>query len=187
MLNLLLVIVTLICAVQAIRSKQLITSSLWLALASALCSALFFLYGAHLVAVIELSVGAGLVTVLFVFAINMAGDEPIGRKPVPPRWLGIGFALLFVTLLGWYVLPGSIVSPASVVDRSFSVVLWQERGLDLIVQVVLIFSGVLGLLGLLAEIKAPLEGSVASEVLARRETHMDVMESQFLGAQETNK
>jgi NADH:ubiquinone oxidoreductase subunit 6 (subunit J) len=186
MLNLLLVIVTLICAVQAIRAKQLITSSLWLALVSALCSVLFFNYGAHLVAVIELSVGAGLVTVLFVFAINMAGDDAIDTKPVPPKWLSIGFALLFVILLGWYVLPGSIASSASVADGSLSVVLWQERGMDLIVQVVLIFAGVLGLLGLLAEVRAPLEGSMAGEVLSRREDEMKAMESQYV-SQESNR
>jgi len=183
-----LVVVTLICAVQAIRAKQLITSSLWLALVSALCSVLLFMYGAHLVAVIELSVGAGLVTVLFVFAINMVGDDPIETKPVPPRWLGMGLALLFIFLLGWYVLPGSIVSSASaVVEQPMSEVLWQQRGIDLVVQVVLIFSGVLGLLGLLAEVKAPLEGSVASEVLSRREDEMKAMESQYLSGQETSR
>lgn len=186
MLNLLLVLVTLICAVQAIRAKQLIASSLWLALVSALCSVLFFIYGAHLVAVIELSVGAGLVTVLFVFAINMAGDDPISPKPVPPRWLGIGIAVLFVGLLGWYVLPSSIIASPTAADQSLSVVLWQERGMDLIVQVILIFSGVLGLLGLLAEAKAPLEGSIAGEVLARRDDRMQAMESQYV-SQESNR
>ena len=80
-----LIIVILIFAVQAIRTKQLITSALWLAGVSALCSVLFFLFGAQLVAVIELSVGAGLVTVLFVFAISVAGDDALNATPVPPR------------------------------------------------------------------------------------------------------
>ena len=56
----LLIVVTLIFALQAILAKQLITSALWLAGVSALCSVLFFLFGAQLVAVIEADVGARL-------------------------------------------------------------------------------------------------------------------------------
>ena len=188
MLFLFLVIVTLVFAIQAIRAKQLITSALWLAGVSALCSVLFFLYGAHLVAVIELSVGAGLVTVLFVFAISVAGDDALDAKPVPPPLLTVGLVVLFVLLFGWFVLPGSSASPASIVTNPpLSEVLWQERGMDLIVQVVLIFSGVLGLLGLLAEVKAPLDGSMAGEVGARRERDLNALESQILNSQEIVK
>jgi len=185
MLILFLVIVALVFAVQAIRAKQLITSALWLAGVSALCSVLFFLYGAHLVAVIELSVGSGLVTVLFVFAISVAGDDVLDTKPVPPRLLSAGLAVLFVLLLGWFVRSGATTLPVpSVVNPPLSEVIWQQRGLDLIVQVVLIFSGVLGLLGLLAEAKAPLDGSMASEVGARRERDLDALASQILNPPE---
>jgi hypothetical protein len=55
------------------------------------------------------------------------------------------------------------------------------------VQVVLIFSGVLGLLGLLAEAKAPLEGSIAQEVAAHRDREMQSMESQVLQIEEVVK
>ena len=72
-----LTIVSVVFAILSIRSKRLITSALWLAGVSALLSVVFYLFGAHLVAVVELSVGAGLVTVLFAFAISVAGDEPI--------------------------------------------------------------------------------------------------------------
>ena len=71
--------------------------------------------------------------------------------------------------------------------RICSVLLWQTRGLDLMVQAVLIFSGVLGLLGLLAEAKAPLEGSMAQEVAARRDREMLRMETQALALQEAEK
>ena len=104
-----LIIVTLIFALQAILAKQLITSALWLAGVSALCSVLFFLFGAQLVAVIELSVGAGLVTVLFVFAISVEGDDALDATPVPPRLLSAGLAALFILLLGWFILPISQV------------------------------------------------------------------------------
>ncbi len=77
MFDLLIVAATLVCALQAVRSRRLLMSALWLAGASALVALMMYLLGAPEVAVIELSVGAGLVTVLFVFAINIAGEEPL--------------------------------------------------------------------------------------------------------------
>ena len=183
-----LIIVTIIFALQAILAKQLITSALWLAGVSALCSVLFFLFGAQLVAVIELSVGAGLVTVLFVFAISVAGDDALDATPVPPRLLSVGLAALFILLLGWFILPTSGTSPVSaIINPPLAKVLWQERGLDLIVQVVLIFSGVLGLLGLLAEVKPPLDATMAGEVGALRQRDLHTLESQISNSQETGK
>ena len=54
--------------------------------------------------------------------------------------------------------------------------LWNQRGLDVLVQVVLIFSGVLGFLGLLAEVKPPLEGSAAAEIITKRESELDALQ-----------
>ena len=188
MLTLLLVAILLIFAIQAIRARALITSALWLAGVSALSSVLFYSYGAHLVAVIELSVGAGLVTVLFVFAINIAGDDAIQAQSVPPWTLVTALVALFVLLLGWFVLGVPVVAPVSpVAEAPLSVILWQARGLDLMVQVVLIFSGVLGLLGLLAEAEAPLKGSMAAEVATRRDREMQTLDSQILQIEDVRK
>jgi hypothetical protein len=55
--------------------------------------------------------------------------------------------------------------------------LWQQRGLDVLVQIVLVFAGVMGLLGLLAEVEAPLGRSAAKEVVARREQDLLALES----------
>jgi NADH:ubiquinone oxidoreductase subunit 6 (subunit J) len=188
MLTLLLVLVLLIFAAQAIRSKALLTSALWLAGASAMTAILLFLYGAQQVAVIELSVGAGLVTVLFVFAINIAGDDAIDAAPVPPKPWIVGLVALLVLLLGWFVWPSHAAARVAVSgEQSLSMVMWQARGLDLIVQMALIFSGVLGLLGLLAEVKPPLEGSMAAEVSARRDEEMQLMDTQIVQIEEVVK
>jgi NADH:ubiquinone oxidoreductase subunit 6 (subunit J) len=180
--------VAVIFAILSIRSKRLITSALWLAGVSALLSVVFYLFGAHLVAVVELSVGAGLVTVLFAFAISVAGDDAIDMQPVIRRPLSIGMVVLFVLVLGLYASQAISSSPSSpAVESSLGEVLWQERGLDMLVQVVLIFSGVLGLLGLLAEVKAPLEGSVAAEVSAHRDRDLRLMETQLQEPPESSK
>jgi NADH:ubiquinone oxidoreductase subunit 6 (subunit J) len=185
MLILLLLLLATAFSIAAMRARRLLTSAIWLAGVSALVSVVFFLYGARQVAVIELSVGAGLVTVLFVFAISIAGDDVVDTRPVLPRSLLIGISILFALLLGWYILPAS-VNPfiATGSEGTLSDVLWRQRGLDVLVQVVLIFSGVLGLLGLLAEVRAPLEGAAAEEISAKRDRELQAMEGQFSDQEE---
>jgi uncharacterized MnhB-related membrane protein len=140
----------LACAVLAISSRRLLISAIWLALTSALVAVLLYLLGGPHIAVIELSVGAGLVTVLFVFAINIAGEEAHETKSIIPRpyaWGSLGLAAglsIFLILKSL----GIVAMPADVVLRSF--IDWDSRYLDILLQVVLIFAGVLAVIGLLA-------------------------------------
>ena len=150
MFDLLIVAATLVCALQAVRSPRLLMSALWLASASALTALMMYRLGAPEVAVIELSVGAGLVTVLFVFAINIAGEEPSELKalvPAPLAWLA---ALGAIALGAWMAIPGLRPEPGALETVPFTTVLWENRALDVLLQVVLIIGGVLGVLGLLA-------------------------------------
>lgn len=150
MFNFILIMGAVLCALQAILTKRLIRAALWLAGVSALISLVLYQIGAHEVAVIELSVGAGLVTILFVFGISIAGEDAMDAPGVTPRFLSSGLALLLVALLVWFILPVEHLTPPQP-DTSFSVMLWEERGLDMLVQIGLIFAGVLGVLGLLAD------------------------------------
>jgi uncharacterized membrane protein len=52
--------------------------------------------------------------------------------------------------------------------------------MDILVQMVLIFAGVLGLLGLLAETKAPLLYPVAEEYAEKRQHDLDELQEQTL-------
>lgn len=140
----------LICALQAITARRLLVSALWLAGASALLALSLALLGAPEVGVIELSVGAGLVTVIFVFAISVAGDEPIPAKSLVPRPLAWVLMGLFMFLMLWLTVPHLLIPALPRDALPFLQALWEERGLDTILQVMLIFSGVLGSLGLLA-------------------------------------
>jgi uncharacterized MnhB-related membrane protein len=163
----LLAIGILLCAIQAIRVQHLIASSLWLAGVSALLSVLLFLLGAPQVAVIELSVGAGLVTVLFVFAISIAGELTRDLPALIPKSLAWVLCLALVGLLGWLIRP--LTTPIPPIEGAdFATVLWQQRALDVWVQMVLMFAGVLGVLGLLAEVVvAPVPRLGKSRTLAR--------------------
>jgi uncharacterized MnhB-related membrane protein len=149
----LILIGLLACSIQAIRAKRLLFSALWLAGASALAALLLYMLGAPYVAVIELSVGAGLVTVLFVFAINVAGEEAISLPAILPKPLSWALVIAAVVLLGWMVLPNLLPLNAGIPNLPFQTVIWSERELDMLLQVVMIFAGVLGVLGLLSEQK----------------------------------
>ncbi len=152
-----LTLAMLACAFMAFRARQLIVSALWLAGCSAILSILMYLLGAFVVAVIELSVGAGLVTVLFVFAISISGDETIEVKSIIPRPIALIIALVSIVLLGFMTLSSLISLPAITEPATFSDMLWQQRGLDMLVQSGLLFAAVLGMLGLLAEAKVPVK------------------------------
>jgi uncharacterized MnhB-related membrane protein len=151
MVYILIVFALLFCAVQAVRAPRLLLSALWLAGTSALTALLMYMLGAAEVAVIELSVGAGLVTVLFVFAINIAGEESLDLLPVIPR----PFAWLLVvgagTLLIWMNLGalGRMIEISAA--TGFAAMVWNDRVLDIYLQIILVYAGVLGVLGLLEE------------------------------------
>ena len=91
-----------------------------------------------------------MVTVLFVFPINITGDEPIENRSILPRpyaWGSIGLAIGLALFLILKML-GIIDFPAEVTLKS--AIDWDARYLDILLQVVLIFSGVLGVIGILA-------------------------------------
>lgn len=140
----------LVCAVLAIGSKRLLVSAIWLAVTSALVALMMYLLGAAQLAVIELSVGAGLVTVLFVFAINISGEEPLNLLPVMPKPLAWGLVLIAVGLTVYMIVLGNGFSLSLTLPSEAPVILWKDRYLDILLQISLIFCGVLGVLGLLS-------------------------------------
>lgn len=138
------------CAYRAMVSQKLLSSILYLACVSGLVSIILYMLGAQQVAVIELSVGAGLVTVLMVYALSVVGEDAFDPLSVVPKPLAIFLVLLAVFLFGFMVFPLG-EAPIGGVSPSLTFVLWQRRMLDVWIQVALIFSGVLGVLGLLSE------------------------------------
>jgi uncharacterized MnhB-related membrane protein len=141
----------LICAVMAIRAARLLISALWLAGCSALLGIALAVFGAPEVGVIELSVGAGLVTVIFVFAISLAGEEPAIRASLVPRPLAWVLMVLFALLLVWLTVPRLLAPALPPGSLPLIAAVWEARAMDTLLQVALIFCGVLGSLGLLAE------------------------------------
>jgi uncharacterized MnhB-related membrane protein len=152
----------LVCALQAIRAPRLLVSALWLAGCSALLALAIALLGAPEVGVVELSVGAGLVTIIFVFAINIAGEETTAASALVPRPLSWALMGIFLFLLLWLIVPRLVVPALDRDALPFLRAVWEQRSLDTILQVALIFSGVLGSIGLLADRREPAHGENAA-------------------------
>jgi uncharacterized MnhB-related membrane protein len=147
------------CAYRAIVSKKILSATIYLACISALVSAVIYMLGAAQLAVIELSVGAGLVTVLLVYAVSVVGDDTLDPPSVVSKPLALGIVSFVAIMLGAMTYP-AIPAAFERGPLSLAVSMWQSRVLDIWIQIVLIFSGVLGVLGLLSE-KSPgkIEGS----------------------------
>lgn len=158
-LQVILFIAGIICAILAVRSRPLI-AALWLAGLSAVTAVILYLYGAAEIAVIELSVGAGLITVLLAFAISMAEDEsmPSSLVPRPFAWL---LVLIACGCLAWIILPEvPAIQAVATAEVPFFAQVWENRLLDLLVQIGIIISGVIGVLSLLGESRTNPETAV---------------------------
>lgn len=162
-------IAAIFCAYRVMRAQRLLNVTIWLAVTSALISVLLYLLGAPEVAVIELSVGAGLVTVLFVFAFSITGEITFDELTLIPRPLAWLLAAGALALLSWFTLPVTH-HPNTGEGVTFARILWEQRGLDVLAQMVLIFSGVMGLLGLLAD--RPLRADRRSPAEKMHTAHM---------------
>ncbi len=149
-INTLLVAAIVLGGMRAFRARRLLTAVLWLAVTSAMVATTLYRAGAPEMAAMELSVGAGLVTVMFVFSIAIAGEEAIEARTLIPPALAWLLIVIAAVLLAIPLLPIEPLETASS-EVPFATMLWQERGLDVLIQIGLIFAGVLGILGLLTE------------------------------------
>jgi uncharacterized MnhB-related membrane protein len=147
------VIGAIFCSLMAMTARNLLAATVWLAAVSAQVAMLMYLMGAETVAVIELSVGAGLVTVLFVFAISTAGEETTDPGPISGTYAVVAatLAIVLTTLLVWMVLPApEAAETAAAAGLTFAQTLWQQRSLDTLLQIVLISAGAMAVLGLIS-------------------------------------
>jgi uncharacterized MnhB-related membrane protein len=142
------------CAYRAMISRRILPATLYLASISALTATTLYLLGATQVAMIELSVGAGLVTVLLVYALSVVGEDTHDPLSVIPKPLAFALAGGVAVMMGWMAYPLAGANSSVGGPTELASVLWQQRMLDVWIQIALIFSGVLGVLGLLSE-KAP--------------------------------
>jgi len=143
----LLVLLSIGCCV----FKDLLYVAVSLAAASAVLALVLFRFGANVAGVFELSVCAGLITVLFVATVSLTKDSDQKAESRLPVYFFPLFVLVFIGLdyfivqwLAQSVLPAS--APRSV--ETFQRVFWEIRSFDILGQVALLLAGVFGILAL---------------------------------------
>ena len=154
-----------LCALWAVMATDILKSALALALTSVFLSVIIFLLGSPLAAVFELSVCAGLITVVFISAISMVRPEGHTRgedlalrkrrrlKKYAPLPFLLCVACLCITL--WSSsridLPAIQFADAVSSPRTLFEVMWDERRVDLAGQAIMILVGVFGVVVLFKE------------------------------------
>ena len=153
-INLVLLILMTGLACAAVFIRDLIRAAISLALMSALMAVVLYRMNSPYAAVFELSVVAGLITVLFVSVIALTKEDDEVREARWPLYV-FPLSLAAFGLIDLVVMRGLFASyqPAgyAAVGASFGATLWGIRSLDILGQVAVIFAGVFGVLALLRE------------------------------------
>lgn len=148
----LLLVVLVLAALWASMTTALLRAALGLALTSALLAVVMFSMGATLAAVMELSVCAGLISVVLVSVTSLTQRRPLKEAlanrrsrlrrywPLPLVLIAVGVALSFVHA------PVEIALRVPTEDGDVRTVLWSLRQLDLFGQILILLAGVFGVL-----------------------------------------
>ena len=137
----------------AVFLKDLVRAALSLAFMSALLAVLLYRLNSPYAAVFELSVVAGLITVLFVSTIALTREEEDRESSSWPLYVFVLGLLLFglIDLSIMKALFGAVPPGVGNVAKSFGDTLWGFRALDMVGQIAVIFGGVFGVLALLRD------------------------------------
>lgn len=145
----------LLCCLWAVMARGLLRAAIALATASVVLSIIMFRMDSALAAVFELSVCAGLITVVFISAISLAEPKSeaqlraampgrIRRYIMLPVLLAVVGACLVLLCKQPVDLPTAAAAQAPALDVRN--VLWNLRRLDLLGQVIIMLVGVFGVI-----------------------------------------
>ncbi len=158
-MNLTILVILLIglvaSAVVCVALSDLLKAAIALAITSAILSIIMFLMGAPLAAVFELSVCAGMITVVFISACSMSRiytrkEHEQRQKARNRRFLLLPALLVALAVVVFLVLSPHITGvspiPSGGSGSGVQAALWGSRQVDLIGQIILILTGVYGVI-----------------------------------------
>ena len=158
-INLIILIAMTLSALWTVMSRSLLRAGLGLALTSAILSTVIFRLNSPLAAVFELSVCAGLISVIFITTISLT--QPLtwpeiydhARRRFRRFWLLplilIAVVILYLTLK----IKFDLTYPPAEVESDVRNVLWYLRPLDLVGQLTVLLAGAYGVVVLFKERK----------------------------------
>jgi len=156
-INLVILAVLIAAALWTVLTRSLLRSAIGLALTSVVLAIVMFRLNSPLAAVFELSVCAGLISVLFVSSISLTQplEQPAKLQHMKDRtgrfWylpvimLAVGVMLSFVKIK--LTLP--VLAPE--IEKDVRNVLWNLRQVDLLGQIMILLAGVFGVVMLFRE------------------------------------
>jgi NADH-quinone oxidoreductase subunit J len=142
----------LLLAFYTVLTPTLLKAAIGLALTSVMLTFVMFQFDAPLAGVFELSVCAGLITVVFISAISLTkpeaatdeeGKDSQGRLK---RFAALPLIVLVLGVLLWAFVPSQYELPPRELAGNDDVraVLWNTRRFDLLGQIVAVLAGVFG-------------------------------------------
>lgn len=146
-----------LAALLTVVTADLLKAAIGLAVTSVILAILMFQLQSPLAAVFELSVCAGLITVIFVSTISLTNtpadqaQEQAESKNHFLRYIWLPVLLLAVGAVLFYVVHVQLPSLPKPVDTEVKSVLWNARQLDLLGQILIILVGVFGIVVLFKE------------------------------------
>ncbi len=149
----------IIGALWAVMTRSLLRSAIALAFTSAVVSVLMFRLNAPLAAVFELSVCTGLISVLFITTISLT--HPLTRGEILQhmrerlrRFVWLPFIIVAIGIsLSLVIVKLNLQLPLPETEHDMRIVLWNLRTLEVIGQVIILLSGVFGVIILFKEDK----------------------------------
>ncbi len=156
-INSVLLFVLVLASLWTVMTRSLLRSAIGLALASVILTIIMFRLNSYLAAVFELSVCAGLISVLFVSTISLTHpltkQEMIQhmRERLARFWFLPVIIIILGILLSLMQIRPSIKLPAPETVKDVRNVIWNVRQIDLLGQMVILLAGVFGVVILFKE------------------------------------
>lgn len=156
-IDIILLIVLLAFAIGCVYSTRLIFSAVSLAAASVVTTLLMFRLNSPFAAVFELSVCAGLITVIFISVISMVKplikeEIDVRKRARSPKYVYLPVLLLISGLLLLQIpVLMNFKLPEIAAKMDVRTLIWNERHADLIAQVIIFIAGAFGIIVLFKE------------------------------------
>jgi NADH-quinone oxidoreductase subunit J len=152
-----LLILLMIAALMVVFSSKLLMAAISLAVTSIMVTLLMFRLNSPMAAVFELSICAGLITVIFITTISFVKTETQEelletRKRRIKKYIALPVILIIVGfVISFVIKPMVLTLPAIVPETNVADVLWNLRQVDLLGQAIMLLVGVFGIVVLFKE------------------------------------
>jgi NADH-quinone oxidoreductase subunit J len=149
-LNLALLLALLAAALWTVMTRSLLRSAIFLALTSIILTVLMFRLNSPLAAVFELSVCAGLISVLFVSTISLT--QPMSQQDMMKHmrermarfWFLPVLLIVVAIVLCLLNIKPVVHLPLPEKSRDVRIVLWHLRPVDVLGQIIVLLTGAFG-------------------------------------------